>query len=71
MDLYVIYARPLDYPDEFVCRRHLASPNLTAVEMRLYARGPSPESVREQLPEHLVNIGRYDGDDPAIAEVWI
>lgn len=66
MDFYVIYDHPRDYPDEVVCRwwrPEGAGP--------IVARGETVEEVREQLPEGLVNIGRFRDDDPAIAEVWI
>lgn len=72
LPLYVLYRKPKDYPDEFVCRRHIVYPGvMTGIEQSLFARAETLDELRAKLPSHLVNIGRYADDDAAIAEVWV
>jgi hypothetical protein len=73
LPMYVIYQHPSDFPDEFVCRRQFAGRGIVTVERELFARGPSLDSVRGQLPHGLglFCLGRSPQDDPCIAEVWV
>ena len=53
LSLYVVYDNPRDFPGEFVVRIQHATAAGVEVEPALFARGPSLESVREQLPQGL------------------
>lgn len=70
--LWVVYAKPLDFPEEFVGRRFvMVADGRYAAEPWPFARGESIAAVRARLPRGLVCIGRDPRDDPAIAEVWV
>ena len=71
--LYTIYEKPLDYPNEFVCRRWNIKGTKTVVmdEGEPYARSASAAGVRLQLPKGVCCIGRMKWDDPVILEVWL
>ena len=69
--LHTIYGRPLDYPDEFVCRRWDERTGDVLDVGEPFARGRTLDEVRRALPAGLVNIGRQPGDDPAIVESWV
>lgn len=69
--MLVIYDHPKDYPDEFVCRRCTAASGRVVFEQTLFARGPTLDSVRSQLPPGEVCLGREANDDPVIVETWI
>lgn len=70
---YVVYNRPSDYPNEFVCRRHIfLIPNrVIQPEDTLFARGRNLAEIHHQLPNGLFNLGRENSDDPKICEVWL
>lgn len=70
---YVVYYRPLDYPDvNFVVRRFV---------MCQHCRGPHPllgsllcdtiESARELIPSGHVRVKRSPQDGAQIVESWI
>lgn len=66
LDLYVIYDHPRDYPGEFVVRGwELEKPR------ELLGSANTLEGARKLLPPGLVNLGRYEQDDPFIVEVWV
>lgn len=67
---FVIYIRPSDFPHDFVIRQHFALSGETYAARQPFGRGATLEYVRTLLPKGLVNIGRFNQDDPAIAEVW-
>lgn len=74
--LWVVYERPLDYPDGFVIRAHYVvrdtqGRTLTAVARVAHCVGPTLESVRRLLPPGLHPLGRMPNDEPQIVEVWI
>jgi hypothetical protein len=71
LSIWVVYDHPLDYPSEFVARRH----EVTAKGSR-----PTPEAMashnidllRDELAGRgLTMIPRMDGDDPNIMETWL
>ena len=63
---YVIYDHPRDYPGEFVVRRwELGKPR------ELLGSANTLQGARKLLPPGLVNLGRYEQDDPFIVEVWV
>lgn len=70
LSLWTIYERPTDYPDMFVARRWHGSSvrHEPTMDLRI---GETLDSVRQQLPGGLTNIGRKNGDEAQIVEVWV
>lgn len=72
MSFWVIYDHPRDYPDHIMMRVWKVVPGnpnpVPQGDARLF---DNIEQARESLPKGLYNIGRYEQDDPNIAEVWI
>jgi len=62
---FAVYENPSDFPGQFVVRQWL-----WGVPCQVWAVAGTLEEVRGKLPRQLLNIGRMDGDDPAIKEVW-
>lgn len=65
--LWVIYARPSDYPEEFVARRFNLRTQRPTHELR---RGATLDAVRALLPPDATRIPRQRGEDPVIVESW-
>lgn len=67
--MYVIYDRPLDYPDHVVVRRWtVGTTPLPGVGVKLHE---SIEAARGSLPHGLTCLGREPHDDPFIVESWV
>ena len=58
-----------DFPGQWTARMHLALPTPQATDLLIV--GSTLKEVRDQLPRGLTNIGRQQGDDPVIEEVWV
>ncbi|MBB2158003.1 hypothetical protein HLH33_17160 [Gluconacetobacter diazotrophicus] len=58
-----------DFEGMWLARMHLSLPSPEPTDLLIV--GETLESVREQLPGGLTNIGRQQGDDPVIHEVWL
>lgn len=74
LEMWVIYERPDDYPRGYVLRRHRAMLGTHSGRTWTDPIGFSYdtlEAARAGLPPGLHNIGRFDGDVPAIKEVWL
>jgi hypothetical protein len=74
--LYTVYARPRDFPGEYVVRESLVHGGGKITQGEIVARGSTLEGVRAQifaLPRGpgLTCLPRMEGDDPVIVEVWI
>jgi hypothetical protein len=71
--LYTIYEHPLDFPDEYICRRWIAGGIKTDTldKGEPYLRAPSLTALRKLLPPGLSCIGRIVWDGPVIQEVWV
>lgn len=70
--IYTIYKHPSDYPQDYVCRRHLVTGNGSKPEGQLVFIRTDLESIREELEKFgLINIGRTAADDAVIVESWI
>lgn len=67
---WVIY-RPTtaDHPGKWLCRLHLSLPQPKSTSILLI--GDSLDEIRGHLPPGLTCIGRMEGDDPVIEEVWL
>ena len=73
MTQYVIYKHPGDHPDKFVVRRwlvHFETPPRIERESEAIVVNDL-EAARDMIPEGFILLGRMEGDDPAIQEVWI
>lgn len=70
LSLWVIYDHPRDHPDNFVVRRQQVGPD-GAIASTVFVLADSLEEARRFVPAGRVNIGRYEQDDPVIAEVWL
>lgn len=66
ISLWVIYEKPLDYPEKYVVRHWI---NTTPTKTMYIA--DTLDEIRKKIPSGLVNIGRKAEDDPKIKEVWI
>lgn len=67
---WVIYDHPKDFPEYFVARKWMireGGPEPTEIMFK----DTNLERMRSSLPDGLIRIPRYDGDDPAIIESWI
>lgn len=67
---YVVYARPKDYPNEYVARVLDVAPG-TVEPKEICGRAESLEELRKTLPPGLSRIPRSPQDDPEIVETWI
>jgi len=67
LQMWVIYWNTSDYPGEHVARMHSSAQGSTSQLIR-----GTVEELRDRFhSQGLVNIGRYQQDDPCIVEVWI
>ncbi|MHC1766127.1 MAG: hypothetical protein AB9869_17805 [Verrucomicrobiia bacterium] len=72
LGLWTIYDHPRDYPNCFVCRKHVITPDGQPRPTDEHIVAPDLESLREQMRSRgLCCISRDPGDDPAIVETWI
>ena len=51
--LYTVYGRPLDYPDEFICRRYDGRTAEPLDRGEPFARGRTLDDVRRAIPAGL------------------
>lgn len=66
--MWVIYWNTKDFPGEHVARLHSSKTGASPDQL---VRG-TIEELRERFDSQgLVNIGRYQQDDPCIVEAWI
>jgi hypothetical protein len=72
LPMLTVYERPLDYPTEYVVRLWYVQPDGSLVAApELFARGPTLDSVRAQIPPDMACIPRLPGDEAQIVEVWL
>lgn len=65
-EIWTVYDHPADWPDWFVARKWVLDTPTGEVKL---AR--SLDGVRRMLPRGLVRMGRFEGDDPVIVEIWL
>jgi hypothetical protein len=70
-DVWVVYEKPSDYPDDFVVRRQSATAGKVVADRDPWAVVGSLEAARGLLPPGLVRLDRHPSDDPNIVETWI
>lgn len=72
LTLWVIYRQPRDFPNNYVLRAHDVNVGTRTVVPRGEAQVVSSlHAARRHVPAGCTNIGRYEQDDPCIAEVWV
>jgi hypothetical protein len=71
LTLFVIYERPIDYPNGFVVRRHLVVPGGGIWVDPIAVGVATLEQARAELPDGVVNLGRQPTDHPSIKETWL
>lgn len=71
LQFWVIYDRPTDHPNHIVVRVWDLMCDNTLVPRQEATFYETIEAAQKNLPPGLYNIGRFEKDDPAIAEVWI
>lgn len=70
LPLWVVFERPLDYPNGYVLRVQYALRGGQVQHSPKYRVAATLHEIREHLPDGLHMIPRQPGDDPAILEVW-
>ncbi len=72
LDMFVIYDHPSDLPGGFVVRAwSMVGGAVAAAPEPLGKDLATIDDARKLIPDGKVNIGRFDDDDPKIAEVWV
>lgn len=74
LSLYVVYERPLDFPNEFVVRKYVMSGlgNFPTASSSVVLRSVEYEPIKEALGlMGLYCLGRDQHDDPVIKESWV
>jgi hypothetical protein len=71
LKMIVIYDRPHDAPDGYAVRAWDVRAGIVAPGAMLGSGLATICEARALVPPGLVNIGRMDGDDPKIVEVWL
>lgn len=70
LPMWVIYGPTTsDHPGKWVCRMHLSLPEPEVTGWVIIE--DSLGEIRAALPYGLTCIGRMEGDDPVIHEVWL
>ncbi|WP_034256828.1 hypothetical protein [Adhaeribacter aquaticus] len=71
--LYTIYEKPSDFPEYYVCRKHIVlDDGTTSPQMKVLYKTKSVENIRATLQDMgLTCVGRQENDDPVILESWI
>jgi hypothetical protein len=71
MEMFVVYARPKDYPDKFVVRRWWITPGKPEPDADWVYVAETLEEVRAKVPGWCVRLERNPQDEPQIVECWI
>ena len=72
IEVFVIYAHPLDAPDGFVVRRQLVEAGEIHIDLGPPKSLPTLSAARAAVPHEAGTcIGRMEEDDPCIVEVWL
>jgi len=69
LPMWVVTARPSDFPDNFVARLWLSLPQPAVSTVAIVADRLG--DLRAALPPGLCRLARAPADDPVIVEVWI
>ena len=71
MRMYVIYWRPIDYPDSYVVRGWTIGPGTMRSDEQPTAVTESLKKARGHIPAGMQITLPSKDDDPVIVEVWI
>lgn len=73
LNIYVVYNKPKDFPEEFVVRRWLVTNDGRGLPNKYpMLRGKDLDAVRASLTNAgLHRIERFVNDDPVILETWV
>ena len=73
MEMFVVYARPRDYPDKFVVRRWWIgrTPGEPEADADWFRLADTLEEVRAHIPAWCVRLERDPNDEPQIVECWL
>ena len=72
MPVYVIYDNPSDHPGWFMVRRwDLDLSTLSYEPGNIVGFASKLDHAQAMVPPGCVNLGRVQGEDPTIAEVWL
>lgn len=69
LEMFTIYDRPRDYPEEVVCRRWEVRDG-RCVPLELIASGQTVDEVREKILRPGLVRWPWGDPDPSIAESW-
>lgn len=69
LPMWTIYDHPMDFPQEFVARRHDVT-RQGPVPTDDVVTGGTLEEVRAQIPPGLFCTPRSESDDSVIVETW-
>lgn len=70
LGMWVVYAHPSDFPDEFVARRFTIDGGRECATDEIL-RAASLDALRRLAPPRLGRIPRNPSDDPVIVECWL
>ncbi len=71
MNIWTIYAHPLDYPDNFVARRWVMLDGGKFEPTTDIIIADTLDIVRSKLPPGLFRIERFETDEPQVVEAWM
>lgn len=71
LDIYVVYANPLDYPGRYVVRRQGVSRGRVDIDPEPLGVVDTLDQARDLLPPGLTWLDRQPGDEPQIVECWL
>jgi hypothetical protein len=72
LSIWVVYDHPLDHPDEYVARRHVALGERPTGPTSDVIRSRNLELVRDELERRgLCKLDRLPEDLPHIIETWL
>ena len=70
LDMYVVYERPLDFPNSFVVRHWIVDAD-GGKPTDWMVVGKTLDDVRQAIPGYCVRLERSPEDEPQIVESWI
>lgn len=74
MNIFTVYDKPTDFPEEFVVRRFEvdSSSSLLGEPKEVVLKSKDVTEIRKHLSElGLFRLNRHAKDDPNIVETWI
>lgn len=69
--IHVIFDHPTDYPNHWVVASQAITPGGLIRNGTFAILCESLEEARDQIPEGLYRMARFEWDDPKIFETWL